>query len=255
MVFLSLWRVFLNLFLMAFLVHLFWSDQSCHILGRNLFGRAINMWKGSLGKGKEKGNKKQGKEQESRGSGGRVGSVSPCWPHRCAGRARLVPGLVLSCSRRSTSHLPPLPPPDQHDVRFLHSWEPGQRVMSTGGACLPNLMLCSSASPLSGPFHCHPSSPSLSLSFSSSYATLYFITAFFLFLPLPHHLPLLHLQLLVIQVFFSNTSNPPHFWCFPSLLCHVFLKRKPFTWGSVLFLVFLGHKNCSPWRPQGSTTI
>lgn len=137
-----MWRVFLNLFLLAFPVHLFWSDLSCHLLGRNLFGRAINIWKGSLGKGKEKGNKKQGKEQESRGSGGRVGSVSPRWPRRRAGRARLVPALVLSCSRRSTSHLPPLPPPDQHDVRFLHSWESGQRVTSTGGACLPNLTLC-----------------------------------------------------------------------------------------------------------------
>lgn len=127
-------EAFLNCFLMAFMVQLSWPELSCHLLERNLFGRAIKT-KGSSVKGKEKQNKKkkQGKELESRGGGGRAGA----WPHR---------GLADVLGEHACPRGCPQMQPEVHVISTapscprmsitsgsLHSWESGQQVLSTDG--------------------------------------------------------------------------------------------------------------------------
>lgn len=120
---------------MAFIVQLPLSELSSHLIGKNSFSKAIKTKGSSV---KEEENKNQGKELESRGSGGRAGIVAPQQPYRCAGQAHLPPGAALRCSWRSTSYLPPLPAPDKHDVRLLAQlgiWTPSP-LMAVHSSCL-----------------------------------------------------------------------------------------------------------------------
>lgn len=128
-------EAFLNFSLMAFTVQLPLSELSCHLIGKNRFSKAIKTKGSSV---KEEENKYQVKKLESRGSGGRAGIVAPQEPYGCAGWEHLPQGAALRCSWRSTSYLPPLSAPDEHDVRLLAQlgiWTPSP-LMAAHAWCL-----------------------------------------------------------------------------------------------------------------------
>lgn len=143
-------------------------------------------------------------------------------PHRCAGWAHLPPGAALRCSWRSMSYLPPLPAPEEHDVRILAQlwvWTPSAAHwwLLMLSACLPNLKLC---------LLCFP--PFWTLSLPSFLC--YLITPFLLLVPLPHHVPLLYFWLCLLVIFFiSYTRNVMHYTADALLLCCVvsFSKGSP----------------------------
>lgn len=167
MVFLALWRAFLNCFLMAFLVHRSWSDLSCHFWGETSLAEQSTCERALWEKGKKK--------EISRGKSRKAEAVEGGWGACPLGG----PADVLvehACSWGLSSDAAGGP---RHICRpFLPqtSVTSGSRTAgSLASEWCPLIVpvcptsCCASALPaLPGPFHCHPLSPSLS--FSSSYA-------------------------------------------------------------------------------------
>lgn len=224
------------------------QKELCWPWQTKLFERATRT-KGYSVKGKGKENSKE--ELESRGSEARAGSstvaLQMCWVSRPRGlslEAAGAPGGQLNVQVISASPFCPSswwPCPDGSEGV---AWCPLLTVPAQwlfAHSQMPLLFISSQSLPL-------PPLPS----FLCSQRLL------FLFLPM---LPLHHScssssfapysTLSPCDIFFPTQGKPPQFGCFVSLLSCVFLKRKPFTWRSVLLLFVSGPQELLSMEASG----
>lgn len=228
------------------------QKELCWAWQTNLFERATRT-KGYSVKGKGKENSKE--ELESRGSEARVGSstvaLQMCWVSRPRGlslEAAGAPGGQLNVQVISASPFCPSswwPCPDGSEGV---AWCPLLTVPAQwlfAHSQMPLLFISSQSLPL----------PPLPSFLCSQHLLFFFLPMLLSIAPVPL-LPLFHIRLCLLVIFFF-LHKESHHNLDALFLCWVlsFWKGSSSHEGLCCYSLFLDHKSCCPWRPLGTMRI